>query len=112
MEHQPSLPVLTPGLSKLKPGRPRTHLSHPRRYLLLWLLRPTTAGNESSGGTCQTVYARDRWTGFVRRVEVLRPAHADDPRTPPDDDEPPPGLAARQQGSPSTSVDPLLRQTA
>jgi hypothetical protein len=113
MEQHPPLPAHEVGSPQ--PGQV-CRFQHPRRlchYLLLWLVPAAAVGDGSLGWTRQTVYARDLRTGYIRRVEVLRPAHAGDPHAPPDDDhEPPPGAAARQQAGPSTSVDPPLRETA
>lgn len=111
MEQQPPLPALAAGIPQPSqhqlPARPPC----PRRHLLLRLLPAAPCGDGSLGWTRQTVYGRDLRTGYIRRVEVLRPAQARDPHAPPDD-EPPPGATVRQQAGPSTSVDPPLRKTA
>lgn len=108
MEPQPPLPALAAGIPQPRQRRPFTGL---RRHLLLRLMPAIPLGDGSLDWMRQTVYARDVRTGYVRRVDVLRPAHAGDPHAPPDD-EPPSGAAVRQQASPSTSVDPPLRETA
>ena len=111
MEQQPPLPALAADIPQPRQHRPPARPPYPRRHLLLRLLPPVPGGDASLGWMRQTVYARDVRTGYVRRVEVLRPAHAGDPHAPPDD-EPPPGAAVRQWAGPSTSVDPPLRETA
>ena len=108
MEQQPPLPALEAGIPQPTQRRPPTRL---RRHLLLRLVPAAAVGDGSLGWMRQTVYARDVRTGYVRRVEVLRPGHAGDPHAPPDD-EPPPGAAVRQQAGPSTTVDPPLRKAA
>jgi hypothetical protein len=111
MEQHPHLPAHEAGIPQ--PGQVRRfeHHRRPCHYLLLWLVPAAAVGDGSLGWTRQTVYARDVLSGYVRRVEVLRPAYAGDPHAPPDDHEPP-GAAARQQAGLSTSVDLPLNKTA
>jgi hypothetical protein len=108
MEQHPPLPAHEAGSPQ--PGRER-RFEHYRHYLLLWLVPAAAVGDGSLGWIRQTVYARDVRTGYVRRVQVLRPADSSDPHAPPDDHEPP-GAAARQQAGLSTSVDLPLNKTA